>query len=61
MSNEIPRRCDVLQLTPAEQKIREAIIAVEEVGAHPLLTQAVMLLDRAKNLVGDFVDYKSED
>jgi len=61
MSNEIPRRCDILQLTPAEQKIREAMIAVEAIGAHPLLTQAVILLDRAKSLVADYVDYQNED
>ncbi len=52
----IPRRCDVLRNTPAELAIREAMKLVESVGAHPLLTDAVMLLEQARHKVADYVD-----
>lgn len=58
--NDIPRRNRIDLLTPAESAIREAMLAVEQAGAHPLLTEAVELLDEAKNVVGDFVDFKGE-
>jgi hypothetical protein len=51
-----PRRCDTLQHTPAEKAICDAMAAVESVGAHPLLTDAVALLDQARNKVADYVD-----
>lgn len=54
--NDIPRRCDTLRDTPAEKAIRDALSAVEGVGAHPLLTDAVVLLDQARNKVADYVD-----
>ena len=52
----IPRRCDVTLDTPAETAIRNAIAAVEAVGAHPFLTEAVILLGTAKDKVSDFVE-----
>lgn len=55
----IPRRADVLLDTPAETAIRNAITAVEAAGAHPLLTEAVMLLQQAKDKVSDFVEKPS--
>jgi hypothetical protein len=57
--SQIPRRNWLELNTPAELKIREAMIAVEEVGAHPLLTDAVILLGQARDKVADFVDLKS--
>lgn len=51
-----PRRNQLDQNTPAELAIREAIQAVERAGAHPLLTEAVCLLQSAKERVADFVD-----
>lgn len=50
------RRCDLLTMTPAEIAIRNALVAVEEMGADPRLTDAVTLLDNAKEAVADFVD-----
>ena len=50
------RRCDVLRMTPAELAIRNAVIEVEKVGADERLTKAVVLLEKARNAVADFVD-----
>lgn len=52
----VPRRCDINRYTPAEKAIREAMGAVEEMGADVLLTDAVVLLSQAKDRVADFVD-----
>jgi hypothetical protein len=55
----IARRCRIDLYTPAEAAIRNAVNAVEEVGAHPLLTDAVVLLSQAKDRVADFVELPS--
>lgn len=52
----IPRRIDILRNTPAELAIRAAVDAVERMGAHTLLTEAVVLLGQALNKVADYVD-----
>lgn len=54
--NGFPRRNRVDLYTPAETAIREAMLAVENAGAHPLLTDAVVLLSQAKEKVADFVE-----
>lgn len=54
--NGIPRRMRTDLHTPAEAAITLAMAAVEEAGAHPLLTQAVMLLADARNKVADSVE-----
>jgi hypothetical protein len=54
--NGHPRRNRIDLYTPAETAISEAIRAVEDAGAHPLLTEAVQLLTWAKNRVADFVE-----
>lgn len=59
--NEIPRRSRIDLFTPAETAIFQAMQAVEEAGAHPLLTDAVLLLQRAKDKVSDYVDGHSLD
>jgi hypothetical protein len=56
-----PRRNDIRLHTPAERAIREAIILVEEAGAHPLLTDAVVLLGQAQSKVADFVELPTEN
>lgn len=50
------RRCDLRTMTPAELKIREAIEAVEGMGADPRLTDAVTLLSSASEAVADYTD-----
>jgi hypothetical protein len=57
---EIPRRHQIELMVPAELKIREAVAAVEEMGADPTLTDAVILLGQAKDRVADFVDGKKD-
>lgn len=42
--------------TPAERAIYDAMRAVEEMPAHPVLTEAVVMLGRARDRVADFVD-----
>lgn len=53
---QFPRRATLERMTPAELAIREAILAVEAAGCHPLLTDAVALLMQAQSTVADFVD-----
>jgi hypothetical protein len=43
-------------LTPAETAIRDAMLAVEDAGADPLLTEAINLLQQARDKVADYVD-----
>lgn len=51
-----PRRARVNLMTKAERLILEAAWAVEELGAHELLTDAVNLLSQARDKVADFVE-----
>ena len=51
-----PRRIRRDLWTPAERAIYDAIQAVEDAGADERLTDAVILLGRAKDRVGDYVD-----
>jgi hypothetical protein len=53
---DIPRRAYVEKMVPAELAIRNAMLAVEEMGADTRLTEAVILLEAAKDKVSDFVD-----
>lgn len=53
---EIPRRNRLDQNVPAEKAIRDAIHAVEDLGADERLTFAVTLLGEALNSVADYVD-----
>lgn len=54
--SDIPRRAYLNKLTPAEIAIWNAIQAVEELPADVRLTDAVNLLIKAKDKVGDYVD-----
>jgi hypothetical protein len=56
MVDGFPRRGRIDCFTPAESAIRAALLEVEEMGAHTLLTEAVVLLDEARNKVADFVE-----
>ena len=51
-----PRRSRQECRTDAERKIIEAMAAVEDMPANELLTEAVILLERAFNNVADYVD-----
>lgn len=50
------RRCDILRHSPAEKAIYEAMGKLEEMPADPLLTDAVVFLQRAKDRVADYID-----
>jgi hypothetical protein len=54
--NEIPRRNRLDKCTPAELAIYAAMEQVEIVGADIKLTNAIIKLQEAKELVSDFVD-----
>lgn len=57
MSNTAPpRRACLWRFTPAEQAIYDAVQAVEAMPADVRLTQAVVLLQHAHNMVADYVD-----
>lgn len=57
--NAIPRR-NILGLnTAAELNIRKAMLAVENLGADPVLTDVVNLLGQAKNKLADWVDQEN--
>ena len=54
--NEIPRRAQLGQCTPAERAIYDAMQAVEAMPADVRLTDAVTLLSAAWDSVADYVD-----
>jgi len=58
MENEIPRRNRLDLNTPAEKAIYDAIQEVEKAGADPKLTDVVVMLGKAKDLLSDFIDGK---
>lgn len=55
----IPTRCDMNWMTPAELAITDAMMAVENAGASPALTEAVTLLSKARDRVADHVEATS--
>jgi hypothetical protein len=54
--DNFPRRAQVDKMVKAELAIREAMLAVEEMPADVRLTDAGVLLEKARNKVADFVD-----
>lgn len=59
MSNQTtPRRIRLDLMEPAEKAIQDAMQEVEKLPADPKLTDAVVLLSQAKDLVSDFIDTK---
>lgn len=53
---DIPRRIDLKRLSPAERDIRAAVQEVESMGADVRLTDAVILLEQAREKVADYID-----
>jgi hypothetical protein len=58
MSNEFPRRAKLYENKPQELLIRDAINEVEKMGAHPMLTDVVILLSQAKEILADYIDFQ---
>jgi hypothetical protein len=52
------RRNKIWLMTTAEKAIYNAVVEVEKVGADEKLTEAVSLLEKARNLVADFIENK---
>lgn len=57
MANTTDRRFNLDLNTPAELAIHKAMEEVEKTGADVKLTEAVMLLSKAKDLVSDYIDF----
>ncbi len=55
--DEMPRRNRMDLMSKAELAILKATDEVEKVGAHEKLTEAVILLTKARELVADYVDF----
>lgn len=55
-SEDIPRRIRLDRMVAAERAIFDATQAVDEMPPDPLLTEAVVLLNRARGRVSDYVD-----
>lgn len=53
---EIPRRIQLDRFTPAERAIYDAVQAVEAMAADVRLTDAVILLQAARDSVADYID-----
>ena len=51
-----PRRASLEHMTPAEVAIRNAVIEVEKVGAHPDLTAIVTGLGDLQDKLADYID-----
>jgi len=56
---EIPRRCYINKMSPAELAIHDAKRVVEEAGCDVLLTEAIILLSEAQEKVADYFDLMS--
>lgn len=59
--NDIPRRAYVQKWTAPERAIKDAVRAVEAAGAHPLLTDAIILLQQAFEKIADYTDQATPD
>jgi hypothetical protein len=56
----IPRRIRIDLNTPEELRIRECVLEVEKLGADPLLTDVVVLLQQARERLADWIDKEAE-
>jgi hypothetical protein len=61
MIDGTPRRYHLDLLTPAEIALWRAIRMTEESGAHPLLTEAVTLLQQAREKLADYVELEQDE
>jgi len=61
MGTEIPRRNRLDLNTTAELAIHNAIQEIEKEGCDVRLTEAVTLMQKAKDLVSDYTDEISND
>lgn len=57
--SEIPRRIRLDMMTPEELAIYNLVGEIEKLGAHPLLTDVVVLLGQARDKLADWVDLQT--
>ena len=55
---DFPRRNRLDLNTHAELAIHNACLEVEKLGANPKLTEVVVMLAKAKDVLSDFIDSK---
>jgi len=56
VTNEIGRRSYINKLTGEELMLRDCVTAIENLGAHPKLTDAVAAVQMARTCLADWVD-----
>jgi hypothetical protein len=61
MDNQIPRRIQLDKMIPEELAIYNLVQQIENLGAHPLLTDVVVLLGEARSKLADWVEWKQLD
>ncbi len=57
---EVPRRARLDLMTPEELSIWGIVGQIEKLGAHPLLTDVVVLLGEARAKLSDWVDLQEK-
>lgn len=58
MKNDFPRRAKLYECFPAELAITTAVGEIEKIGYDVRLTEAQILLNKARDLVSDYIDEK---
>jgi len=56
LPSTLPRRIQLNRLTVEELALRQAVMMVEAIGAHPHLTSCVIALQQARDHLADYVD-----
>lgn len=56
-----PRRSDIALLQPHERELVDLMAKIEELGAHPLLTDCTIHLDIARMRLADWVELSHSD
>jgi hypothetical protein len=52
----IPTRSDQSLMTPEERTISHVVLRVEQMGTSPLLTDAINHLQKASDLIADYIE-----
>lgn len=61
MNQDIPRRIRIDLFTPEEKALFDMVGEIEKLGAHPLLTDCVVLLGDARGKLSDWVDLQAAE
>jgi hypothetical protein len=59
-NTQTPRRIRLDLNTPAELAVRNAVNEVEKLPADTRLTEAILLLDQAREKIADYIDAKAD-